>query len=45
MDERLALDVVLIEGRHGTAEAPTCSVLVTIFWLKGEKNSEERKLE
>lgn len=41
MDERLALAVGRIEERHGTAEAPACSVLVTIFWPKGKKNSEE----
>lgn len=45
MDERLALAVGLIEGGHATAEAPACFVLVTIFCLKGKKNSEERKLE
>lgn len=45
MDERLALAVGLIEGGHATAEASACLVLVTIFCLKGKKNSEERKLE
>lgn len=37
MGERLALTVDIIEGRYGTAEAPACSVLETIFWPKGGK--------
>lgn len=45
MDEKLALAVRIIEGRHGTAEATACSALVIILWSNGEKNSEERKLE
>lgn len=44
MTGEMALAVGIIEGRHRTAEAPACSVLVTKFWPKGETNSEERKL-